>query len=337
MRVINYEVRKKSMQMKVDRDLMYRFFQNTNTEEEAEVLGRWLKESEANEQEFRKAYDVFLVSQMFLTSDEVGKVRTRAEEQMQKQRRRTRTVWLAAGIAASMALGFYVSDRLFTKPVRDLVEESTLAFSNSPGQITTITLSDGTVVHLNADSRIEYPAVFYGNERRVRLEGEAIFDVEHDERKPFIVETFRYDVRVLGTKFDVVAEEDEGLFSTALLEGKVSLTDKVDGRRCIMTENTVAKYADGGLRLSSLDNRDDFLWTEGIISAAGLPFDRLMEKFEKYYNVKIVLRRDTLPKIGYGRLRIRISDGIYTALDILKRTSDFTYTCDTSESVIYID
>ena len=85
------------------------------------------------------------------------------------------------------------------------------------------------------------------------------------------------------------------------------------------------------------DSREDFLWTEGIISAAGLPFDRLMEKFEKYYNVKIVLRRDTLPKIGYGRLRIRISDGIYTALDILKRTSDFTYTCDTSESVIYID
>ena len=316
---------------------MYRFFQNENTEEEAECLGRWLKESEVNEREFRKAYDVFLVSQMFLSSAEVGKVRSQAEMQVQKRRRLSRTVWLTVSVAASLALGFFISDRFFTKPVRDLVKESTLALSNSPGQITTVTLSDGTTVHLNADSRIEYPAVFYGNERRVRLDGEAIFDVEHDASKPFVVETFRYDIRVLGTRFDVVAEEEESLFSTALLEGKVALVDKADGRQYTMTENTVAVYADGGISLSELDSREDFLWTEGIISAAGLPFDRLMEKFEKYYNVNIVIRRGELPKIGYGRLRIRISDGISTALDILKRSSDFTYTYDTAGNTIYID
>ena len=323
--------------MKVDRNLMFRFFQNENTEEEAECLGRWLKESEDNEREFRKAYDVFLVSQMFLSSAEVGKVRSQAEMQVQKRRRLSRTVWLTVSVAASLALGFFISDRFFTKPVRDLVKESTLALSNSPGQITTVTLSDGTTVHLNADSRIEYPAVFYGNERRVRLDGEAIFDVEHDASKPFVVETFRYDIRVLGTRFDVVAEEEESLFSTALLEGKVALVDKADGRQYTMTENTVAVYADGGISLSELDSREDFLWTEGIISAAGLPFDRLMEKFEKYYNVNIVIRRGELPKIGYGRLRIRISDGISTALDILKRSSDFTYTYDTAGNTIYID
>lgn len=322
--------------MKVDRNLMYRFFQNENTEEEAEVLGKWLKESEANEQEFRKAYDVFLVSQMFLTSEEVAKVRRQSEKQMARRRRLVRAVCSTAGIAASLVLGFFISDYFFTRPVEKLVKESTMAFSNSPGQITTITLPDGTVVNLNADSRIEYPAVFYGDERRVKLEGEAIFDVEHDENKPFVVETFKYDINVLGTKFDVTAEKDKNMFSTALMEGRIALTDKNGGRCCEMTENTVATYENGRLKLSSLDNRDDFLWTEGIISAAGLSFDRLMEKFEKYYNVKIVLRCETLPKIGYGRLRIRISDGIYTALDILKRTSDFTYAYDTAESVIYI-
>ena len=99
-----------------------------------------------------------------------------------------------------------VIDWSLRRAMEELVEESTMAFSNSPGQITTITLPDGTVVNLNADSRIEYPAVFYGDERRVRLEGEAIFDVVHDEEKPFVVETFRYDIKVLGTKFDVTAE-----------------------------------------------------------------------------------------------------------------------------------
>ena len=80
-----------------------------------------------------------------------------------------------------------------------------------------------------------------------------------------------------------------------------------------------------------------YLWTDGIISAAGMPFDRLMEEFEKYYNIKIVIRRDTLPEIGYGRLRIRISDGISKAMELLGKTTDFNWIYDTAANVIYID
>ena len=325
------------LDMKVDRDLMFRFFQNENTEEEAEMLGRWLKESGENENEFRKAYDVFLVSQMFLSSKDVEKARRDAERYMQRKKRILRTAGMAAGIAASLVCGFFISDRFFTRPIRELVGHSTLAFSNSPGQITTLTLSDGTTVHLNADSRIEYPAVFFGDERRVSLDGEAIFDVSHNEDMPFVVETFRYDIEVLGTRFDVIADEDGGRFSAALMEGSISLLDRNTGQGYRMSPDQIAVLSDDGLEISGLESTDSYLWTDGIISAAGMPFDRLMEEFEKYYNIKIVIRRDTLPEIGYGRLRIRISDGISKAMELLSKTTDFNWIYDSAGNVIYID
>ena len=64
-------------------------------------------------------------------------------------------------------------------------------------------------------------------ERRVKVAGEAMFDVEHDPAHPFVVETFACDVEVLGTKFDVMAEEREGLFSAALLRGSVKVTNRL--------------------------------------------------------------------------------------------------------------
>lgn len=61
----------------------------------------------------------------------------------------------------------------------------------------------------------------------MKISGEAMFDVEHDADHPFVVETFACDVEVLGTKFDVEAEPDEGIFSTALLRGSVKVSNKL--------------------------------------------------------------------------------------------------------------
>lgn len=91
------------------------------------------------------------------------------------------------------------------------------------GQRLKFTLPDGSSVQLNSGAKIEYPSVFKKNLRRVKLSGEAVFDVEHDERCPFVVETFASDIRVLGTKFNVVADERHQRFSTALLQGRVQL------------------------------------------------------------------------------------------------------------------
>ena len=84
-----------------------------------------------------------------------------------------------------------------------------------------ITLSDGTIVYLNAESELRYPVKFVGEDRRVYLSGEAYFDVVHDKAHPFVVDVKNSTVRVLGTSFDVRAYADEDEVLTTLVQGSV--------------------------------------------------------------------------------------------------------------------
>jgi len=84
----------------------------------------------------------------------------------------------------------------------------------------TLTLSDGTRVYLNAESRLKYPVVFRGTERVVELSGEAYFKVSKDALRPFVVKMNGVNVRVLGTSFNVRSYADEGQVVTTLVGRK---------------------------------------------------------------------------------------------------------------------
>lgn len=88
-----------------------------------------------------------------------------------------------------------------------------------------LSLSDGTCIWLNAETELSYPVVFTGKERRVKLKGEAYFEVACNETQPFIVETDPMEVRVLGTSFNVNAYADEPEVVTTLVSGCVQIQD----------------------------------------------------------------------------------------------------------------
>ena len=204
------------------------------------------------------------------------------------------------------------------------------------GQHIRLTLGDGSIVELNAQSRIVYPAIFPKGERRVQLSGEAIFNVAHNSECPFIVETFACDVEVLGTHFDVIANQAENRFSTALFSGRVAVTNKKNGESVILQPNDIVNLRDGGFQIQELEDKDDYLWMDGIISVYGMPFEQLMSKLERSYNVKIEIRRETMPVVKYKSLKIRVSDGIDHALHMLQLASDFTFEHDAVTDVIII-
>ena len=89
----------------------------------------------------------------------------------------------------------------------------------------TIMLADGTKVWVNAATEIRYPVKFAGKERRVRLEGEAYFEVVKNTEKPFIVEANGMEVKVYGTQFNVNSRRDDQI-QTTLVEGSVSVKPK---------------------------------------------------------------------------------------------------------------
>ena len=127
-------------------------------------------------------------------------------------------------------------------------------------------LADGTKVWLNSASRLIYPQSFMGKERRVVLSGEAFFDVAHDAERPFIVETSRMNVKVLGTRFNVNDYDDNEEVSTTLVNGSVEIVSGgqqafrlVPGEQAYGEEDELEKNGKVNVRLYNVLDRREVL------------------------------------------------------------------------------
>lgn len=154
-----------------------------------------------------------------------AKERTRrlVNEKIKKDMRR---IWFkrASTIAASILIPVLIISTVYFYKEMDHYKQIPNIVSVNKGQRAGITLPDGTIVHLNSESKLTYTPDFNGKLREVVLEGEAFFEVTPNKEKPFIVKTSVFDVEVLGTSFNVSVYNDENIVETALMEGKVKLT-----------------------------------------------------------------------------------------------------------------
>jgi len=128
-------------------------------------------------------------------------------------------------VAASIILICLVSYSTFYLTKKNLQEVSFFELVTPNGSHTSITLTDGTQIWLNAGSKLRYPNFFKGKERMVFLEGEAFFHVKKDSLHPFIVKTKDINVKALGTSFNVKAYTGEGTVETTLVTGIVEVTN----------------------------------------------------------------------------------------------------------------
>lgn len=317
--------------MEINEDILHRFFAGTASEEQTDEISAWLDENpEQHQRVFDQAYKTY-VMQLLCTQQVPERVAPKVRSGFMKPLYR-----YVASVAAALAIGLGVNYAFFAYRTAQWAEQLT-SLEVPAGQHIRLTLSDGSVVDLNAGSKITYPSIFMGKERKVTVSGEAMFDVTHDAEHPFIVETFACNVKVLGTKFNVIAEQAANRFSTALMRGSVLVSSRSNRLEQILMEpNSIVSLENGRLALSQIENPDEYLWPDGIISLSGVPFDQLMTRFEKYYNVRFVYNRTSLPEVAYKRCKVRISEGVEHALDILMLASNFSYTFDKDTNTITI-
>ena len=312
--------------------MLFRFFAGQLTEEETARLTAWMDENPKEHQKaMNKAHDIYIL----------GVMSTAFESPVKSMVSPIRNITLSkiirftGKIAAVLVIGFAIYYVLFTHRVSEWTNQMTTIEAPSGKQIR-VTLNDGSVIDLNSGSRIVYPSIFAGKERRIQLYGEAMFDVEPDANRPFIVETFACDVKVLGTHFNVIADEAKNQFSTALFRGKVAVLSHLSNESVLMDENSVVNLKNGHLQIVPIEDPDEYRWPEGIITLNRMSFEQIAEKLERYYDVKIVIERSELPVIKYQSCKIRVSDGINHAMQLLQMASDFTYTYDEIENIIRI-
>lgn len=195
---------------------------------------------------------------------------------------------------------------------------------------------DGTEVWLTPGSKLTYPALFRGKERNVTLSGEAIFEVTPDEKHPFIVHTFACSAKVLGTKFDIIADETRNRFSAALLSGRLQIIHPGSNRSVILVPNEIVHLCNGRLIKQPLKDMDNYRWKDGIINLRGLSFEEIIQRLEANFNIKFIIERNPMPSVDFGWGKIFISSGIEHAMEVLQHGADFEYTFDRSNHTITI-
>ena len=151
----------------------------------------------------------------------------------------------------------------------------------------TLMLADGTKVWVNAASEISYPVRFIKGERRVRLEGEAYFEVAKDSKKPFIVEIDGMEVKVYGTKFNINTRRTDYMHTT-LVEGSVSVKPK--GRPEVMLEpnqQAVFNKLSGRVAVQDVDVMPYVAWHVGNYFFENKSMSEIMDELSLWYDIKV--------------------------------------------------
>lgn len=272
---------------------------DASDEERLEVL-HWAEESEDNRKELM-AYRSLCNTLIFN-----GELEKRASQNELGKKRRAvifRRAVKAVGVAAAIAVGVFFGFRHHETDTSIAVE----TLSAPAGLITESILSDGTKICLNAGSKLEI-INYMKNERRVRLYGEAYFDVTRDEMRPFIVETGKIAVRVLGTEFDVNSKGDE--HSVVLVRGAVQVDSQTDEEtlsyRLVPGQRFSRNPSDGSGNIAHVTTEDYTSWINGYLKFEKLPVGQVILKIQDYYG--ICIRHDGLPEDAYpitGKLDLR--------------------------------
>jgi len=205
--------------------------------------------------------------------------------------------------------GYFITRSSSGEIVYNALDKETKTIYNTvrtnAGGITSLVLSDGSKVWLNAKSEIRYPINFADKNREVALQGEAYFEIEKDENRPFYIRSHQHTIKVLGTKFNVQNQEN-GYVST-LLEGKIGITDE----RTELGENANLNFpivlhpnqAYNGQQVTDEPEAYKVLdWKEGYFDFSGLTLEQACKKMEPWYNVSFEISKELKDKRIYGQI-----------------------------------
>lgn len=173
--------------------------------------------------------------------------------------------------------------------------ESWVQIYSPVGARTKFQLPDGTQGWLNGGSSIKYPVNFIRN-RNVGVSGEAWFDVVHLGSDEFRVSTPHFDVKVLGTQFNVVAYDDESTAEVVLERGKVLVLGKDKEMDMIPDQHIVFDKSTKEFTKTGIDSKTYTSWKDGWLIFKNVPMSVIAKRLERRYNTEIVLHGDSLKK-----------------------------------------
>lgn len=310
----------------MNQELLHKYIIGEASLKEKEDLIQWLDASESNMNEFLLLHKLYDINMWRCDVSSAAKIQN-------KDRRIYRLSKEVLKIAAVLFVAFTLMYTFNTISNKRKIQTQTIHVP--AGQRAEVILSDGTKVWLNAKTTFTFPTIFDSDSRNVVLNGEGYFDVARDKKKTFIVKTKSYDIKVLGTEFNVIAYDESDIFETALFRGSVQILSPKTGKSIQMSPDMRVYLKEGLLHQSPIEYKNQYMWKEGLLCFNEESVEDMFEKLQLYYDVKIVVRNQALLKNKYTG-KFRIKEGIEHVLRVLQLNNKFVYEKNDVENTITV-
>lgn len=322
----------------MDKELLQKYFRNQCTLDEVEQVLKWFKTKEGtkyleemmNRDMERYAEEENLLIYPGVPTDKLWKRINLTRKT--KTHKKGGNIWpariavvflICAILAGGSYFGFKYSD-----PAENKEAETTYrTISTLDDQHRIITLSDGTLIRLNANSSIRIPETFLDDIRPVELQGEAWFEVTSDENRPFQIKAAKAHINVLGTEFNVKIDTVARNVQVAVADGSVSLSDDSNnsGRQALLTQNTFAIF--------NLDNEEILIeesqiqnyvsWISGRLYFYNEPLWVVSRYLERLYQVQFQFETDAIKNLPLSTDMTK--EDIIPVLNIIATTLGIDY------------
>jgi ferric-dicitrate binding protein FerR (iron transport regulator) len=279
------------------------------TREEENEFNSWLNSSSENRAEFEEYKIIREITENYKTDHQpsIGlawdKVKARSLGKPDSRVRTMNSPWIR--IAASILLILAIGAGIYFTNSPDILNRYTTTYS-SADSLRELTLTDGSQVWLNKSSELMISASFGEKDRKVKLQGEAYFEVERNESLPFIIDCYKSEVKVLGTSFNIKTDKAEGTILN-VKNGKVSFNTPVAAKKqFILTAGDMISLNKKGNTILSHGQRVNYLaWKEGVFRFKDAELKTVLHDLSEFYGCDFQLK-------GEISDRKRLSGNFYT-------------------------
>lgn len=282
-------------------DIAISYFNGTITKEEEMLLEAFVNADEENSKTFRQWEAEWAQANTMSVKAQQAYSRFAYQKQLLLAKQaHPRKLWKRVAAAAAIVVlmaGSALTAWQLSKSAPETYYTCTVPY----GSKTCMELPDGSVVWLNAGSKLRYSSRFNEDNRRVELQGEGYFDVKKNNGKTFVVKTPACDVTVKGTRFDVSAYNDDALTAVYLMEGSVQVNSSVHQATLTPGQKVTVDKLSGRMQ-KSVHTGAANTWIDNNLDFESITLAELTKILARQFNVNFVIESKRLAKIRFSVL-----------------------------------
>lgn len=313
-----------------DESLLIRYINEEITDNEKVWIESWIEEDTDNEKiltQLALLYHAYKTQERIKYRD----AHTPFQKVQDKIRAKSRRIFLRRiAVVASLIFGLAGLGALLAQflNLKEQHAPSMITIHSNNNSRSQFTLPDGTEVYLNSRTTLIYPSYYQGNERKVTLkEGEAYFKVAHNADRPFIVNVAdsKYNIKVLGTEFNLQAYEEDKIIQTTLVKGSVLINIEGKEAKTTLKPSQKAVYSLHSNQLeiftANTDRETDWIYDRLVFRQT--PIKEVLDCLSRFYDVEFDVKNDIIYKYTFtGTFE---NKPLFQVLDYMKISSNITY------------